>query len=226
MATSIKLYLGLGSLILLFAMLALPTLLILFFGMLPTLVAFIVDRTTRKSQAICVGSMNFAGVFPSLMELWYETANTYSEAVEIFSSVFAIGIMYSAASFGYLIYMLIPPIVTTFLNVMAQRRITLLKDAQKEIIEEWGSEVAQIVAEEAAAAAEAEAEVESPVTASDKPVDKENDFVVGNLELAEPETKNLTTEFFEGFSDRLKGAEEQNEPIEKQASAASDTAKP
>jgi hypothetical protein len=55
--------------------------------------------------------------------------------------------MYSAAAFGYLMYMVIPPMVTTFLNVMAQRRIALLRAAQKKIIGEWGPEVAQIVAD-------------------------------------------------------------------------------
>jgi hypothetical protein len=153
MANSMRVYIGICSILILFAMLALPTLLILFFGMLPTFVAFIVDRTTRKSQAICVGSMNFTGVFPSLMDLWYDTSNTYNEAVEIFSDVFIIGVMYSAAAFGYLVYMLIPPMVTTFLNVMAQRRIALLKNAQKQIIKEWGPEVAQIVADAEDAAA-------------------------------------------------------------------------
>jgi hypothetical protein len=147
MSNAMRLYIGGGSVLILVAILTLPTLLILFFGMLPTFVAFIIDRTSRKSQAICVGSMNFTGVFPSLMDLWYDTSNTYPEAVEIFSDVFVIGVMYSAAAFGYLMYMLIPPMVTTFLNVMAQRRVALLKDAQKQIIKEWGPEVAQIVAD-------------------------------------------------------------------------------
>jgi hypothetical protein len=146
MSNAKRLYIGLSSVLILFAMLALPTLLILLFGMLPTFIAFIVDRSNRKSQAICVGSMNLTGVFPSLIDLWYNTSNTYSEAVDIFSDVLAIGVMYSAAAFGYLLYMLIPPMVTTFLNVMAQRRISLLKDAQKKIIKEWGPEVSEMFA--------------------------------------------------------------------------------
>jgi hypothetical protein len=147
MGNNIKLYLGIGSLLILLIMVALPTMIILFFGMLPSVVAFIVDRSARKSQAICVGSMNFAGVFPSLMKLWVDTENSYEAATEIFSDVFIIALMYSAAAFGYLMYMVIPPMVTTFLNVMAQRRIALLRAAQKKIISEWGPEVAQIVAD-------------------------------------------------------------------------------
>ena len=147
MGSILKLYFGVFCLVILLIMVALPTVIILFFGMLPSLVAFIVDRSARKSQAICVGSMNFTGVFPSLMELWVETDNSYEAATEIFSDVFIIALMYSAAAFGYLMYMVIPPMVTTFLNVMAQRRIALLRAAQKKIIGEWGPEVAQIVAD-------------------------------------------------------------------------------
>ena len=147
MGSSLKLYFGILCLVILLVMIALPTVIILFFGMLPSLVAFIVDRSARKSQAICVGSMNFAGVFPFLMELWVDTDNSYEAATEIFSDVFIIALMYSAAAFGYLMYMVIPPMVTTFLNVMAQRRIALLSAAQKKIIGEWGPEVAQIVAD-------------------------------------------------------------------------------
>lgn len=147
MGNSLKLIFGIFSLLILLLMLIPATLVILGFGMLPTVVAFIADRSTRKSQAICVGSMNFTGVFPSLMELWFDTANTYEEAVEIFSDVFIIALMYCAAAFGYLMYTVIPPMVTTFMNVMAQRRTTLLRAAQKKIIEEWGPEVAQIVAD-------------------------------------------------------------------------------
>ena len=38
-------------------------------GMLPTIVAKIVDRSDKKYAAFCVGGMNFAGVFPSIMAL-------------------------------------------------------------------------------------------------------------------------------------------------------------
>src|SRR5512134_211283 len=46
------------------------TLLVLFFAMAPTGVAFVVDPSRGKHAALTVGGMNFAAVFPVLSSLW------------------------------------------------------------------------------------------------------------------------------------------------------------
>ena len=60
---------GLFILVLLL-MAALPTVMVIAFGMLPGMVAFIVDRSKERSATFCVGGMNLCGVFPYLLELW------------------------------------------------------------------------------------------------------------------------------------------------------------
>jgi len=129
-------------LLILLAMLiiSLPTVLILFFGLLPTIVAFIVDRTKQRYAAFCVGGMNFSGVFPYLLDVWYGR-HTVDEAMTVLTDVFALMVMYSSSAFGWIIYVMVPPVITTFLSVINERRISILRTRQREIIAEWGEDV-------------------------------------------------------------------------------------
>ena len=52
---------------------------------------------------------------------------------------------YGAAGFGWMLYVALPPVVTTFLTVMSERRVTVLKSNQKTIIDEWGKSVTTVV---------------------------------------------------------------------------------
>ena len=114
---------------------------LLFIGLLPTLVAFIIDKAPKKYSTFCVGAMNITGVFFSMLKLWAGN-NTISHAIEIITNVFDLIIMYAAASFGWLLYIAIPPVVNALLAVVAQHRITLLRSRQRELIQEWGKDIA------------------------------------------------------------------------------------
>lgn len=114
---------------------------LLFIGLLPTLVAFIIDKSPKKFSTFSVGAMNITGVFPSMLELW-AGPNTITHAVQIFTNVFDLAVMYAAASFGWLLYIAIPPVVNALLAVVSQHRITLLRTRQRELIMEWGSDIA------------------------------------------------------------------------------------
>ena len=119
---------------------SLSSMMILLFGMLPTLVAFIIDRSPRNYAMYCVGGMNFSGVFPYLLELW--TGNhDIDTAIDILTDVFNLLVMYSGAGFGWMLFMAIPPLVGAVMTVMSERRLAHLKDSQKAIIKEWGEDV-------------------------------------------------------------------------------------
>lgn len=121
-----------------------PTMIVLFFGMLPTLVAFIIDRSEQKSATFCVGSINFIGVFPYIMDLWIDN-NTLDAAISNVTDLFAMLIMYSASAFGWLLFMAMPTVVASFVTVLQQRKVAQLRGQQKELMEEWGAEVAALV---------------------------------------------------------------------------------
>lgn len=120
---------------------SLPTVMVLFFGMLPTIVAYIVDRTEEKYSTFCVGGMNFSGVFDYLLDLW-GGRHSLSGAVDVLTDVWALLVMYGSASFGWLVFNIVPPLVAAILTVMAQRRVAQLRTMQRQLIEEWGEEVA------------------------------------------------------------------------------------
>ncbi|HEY9163702.1 MAG TPA: acyl-CoA synthetase [Magnetovibrio sp.] len=123
---------------------AAPTMIVLFFGMLPTLVAYIIDRSEQKSATFCVGSINFIGVFPYIMDLWVKN-NGIDAALNDVTDLFAMLIMYSSAAFGWLLFMAMPTVVASFVTVIQQRKVAQLRAQQKELIEEWGAEVAALV---------------------------------------------------------------------------------
>ncbi|MBT3990297.1 MAG: hypothetical protein HON14_07630 [Rhodospirillaceae bacterium] len=116
------------------------SIILLFIGLLPTLVAFIIDKSSKKYSTFCVGAMNITGVFPSLLELW-AGQNTIGHAIQIITNVFDLIVMYAAASFGWLLYIAIPPVVNALLAVVAQHRITQLRSRQRELIGEWGEDI-------------------------------------------------------------------------------------
>ena len=132
-----------------------PTVMLLFFGLLPSVVAGVIDRVEGKYATYCVFGMNFSGVFPFLTDIWFGE-HSIDSAVEILTNPLDLMIIYGAAAFGWMLYVAVPPVITTFLSVMSQRRVTALRENQGKIIEEWGEAVATALeTAEAAEAAEA-----------------------------------------------------------------------
>lgn len=119
---------------------ALPTVLFLTFAMLPAVCALIVDRTDEKSATFCVGGLNFCGVFPYLMELWFGD-HSLDQAIRLLTDVFVLAVMYGGAGMGWMLYLSLPPVIASFIQVMSQRRLQQLRKTQQEIVEEWGEEV-------------------------------------------------------------------------------------
>ena len=130
----------LAIILLLVLYLSLPTVVLLAFGLIPSLVAYILDRTPQKNATYCVASLNIAGVFPFLMDLW-RGSHEVGQVVTILTDVFTLLLMYGAAAFGWMVYMSVPPVIAAFRAVMEQHRLTQLKDIQRQLIEEWGEEV-------------------------------------------------------------------------------------
>ncbi len=120
--------------------LSLPTVVLLFLGLLPAIVAFIVDDNPRKYATKCVVASNFAGVWFFLLRLW-TGEHSLAETMAILTDVYAWLLMYSAAALGWLCYLWFPSIAALFMEMTAERRIAGLKLKQKKLIEAWGEGV-------------------------------------------------------------------------------------
>ncbi|KAA5607641.1 hypothetical protein F1188_02475 [Roseospira marina] len=120
----------------------LPTVLVLVVAMLPTGAALVVDRSASRSGWLCVGGLNFAALAPSLFELWFEN-NTLEFATGIISNVFTLMLIYGAAAVGWIIYMTMPQVIASVMDMTSSHRIERLKAHQQDLAEEWGPEVAR-----------------------------------------------------------------------------------
>lgn len=123
---------------------SMPTVLLLVFGLLPTVVAWVIDRSDQKYATFCVFGMNFSGLFPFLTDLWFKD-HSIESATRILTNVFDLMVIYGAAAFGWLMFKTVPPVITTFMTVMLQHRVTTLREQQKVITEEWGEGVSMLV---------------------------------------------------------------------------------
>lgn len=139
---------GKGSLALLIAIcslpllyMLLPTMILLFFTMLPTGAAFFLERKTERYAWITVGGLNFAGVAPSLIELWF--GGQRMDQVWKIMSLATLIVSYGSAAFGWLLFMAVPPLVGVFLTLSAGHNVTRLRARQRQLVDHWGPEVAQ-----------------------------------------------------------------------------------
>ena len=112
-------------------------------GMLPTLVAWLIERRqTHRYAWYCVGGLNAAGVLPFVFNLWaYD--NSIGHSLDILASVSTFFVMYMAAAFGWLLYNAMPSLIGVFIALAATRRSVRLRNEQKKLIEEWGEEVTE-----------------------------------------------------------------------------------
>lgn len=119
---------------------SLPTMMLLFAGMLPTLVAALTDRSSSRYAWICVGGLNFAGLCPAVLTLWFGH-HEITYALHQVTSVRVMLMAYVAAAGGWALYFIAPPIVMTVMAATSKRRASSLHSQLKKLEEEWGNEV-------------------------------------------------------------------------------------
>ena len=124
---------------LLAAILFIPTTIVLVIGMLPTLVAVLVDRG-GGTRAVTVGAMNLCGCTPFLMDLW-TTSHDTAFAVGLVTDPRTIIVMYAAAGIGYMVDWALSGIIATIMIQRATSRLNAIRVRQDEMIVRWGREV-------------------------------------------------------------------------------------
>ncbi len=130
------------GLLLPFAGMLLPTLTVLALGLLPTLGAYVADRSREKHLALTVGLMNLCGCLPALAKLW-AAGQSFVALGRVVHDAYGWLIAYGAAGCGWAIYLLMPAIVAAHYQVSSTSQIQALKQSQRTLIELWGEEVAE-----------------------------------------------------------------------------------
>lgn len=124
---------------LLAAVLFMPTTILLVVGMLPTVVAALIDRK-GGARAITVGALNLCGCIPFLMDLWTK-GHTSALSVSLITDPLTIIVMYAAAGIGYMIDWALSGIVATILVQRSTSRLEAVRKRQADLVARWGKEV-------------------------------------------------------------------------------------
>lgn len=119
---------------------SLPTILVMFIGLLPAVVAAVVERGDNRYAWVCVGGVNFAGLAPWLFKLWFGH-HTLQFAFEEVTDITMLLVAYGAAGIGSILYLALPPVVATIMSATSQHRALGLQASQRKLIELWGDGV-------------------------------------------------------------------------------------
>ena len=126
--------------VVLFAATALPLFLVTAGGLIPTIVAAVVDRYRGKYLTRTVGAMNLAGLAPMVVRLW-GTGDNLSAAIEILTRPVNWLIMYGAAAVGWGIFLAMPAVARVIVDLQAEQIQAQLRERADRLVEEWGEEV-------------------------------------------------------------------------------------
>jgi hypothetical protein len=136
------------SVTVLLAMTAMPVCILLIAGMIPSITAYVVDRTPRRMLTLTVASLNFAGTVPFCARLWFVPDGMRTLA-PMLAEPWVWMVMYLAAAAGWLLHFAMPPIVTLVLERSLDMRKAKYLAIQQRLEAEWGPEVNPAEGEEA-----------------------------------------------------------------------------
>ena len=118
----------------------LPTLVLLTPLMLPTIAALMFDRDKGKHLALAVGMLNFCGSLQGLGALWAE-GQTFKDVWPVLGDPLIWMFAYAAAGMAWLVYIIIPPIISTYYKAASEARIRTLMQKQQKLIDAWGDDL-------------------------------------------------------------------------------------
>lgn len=141
----------------------LPTTILIFFGMMPTFAALVIDPTPDRIKTMAVGCMNIAGVVPFLVELWTGgEAQSIGAAFAIVARAESMITMYSAAAAGYIIFYTVSGFVSKIILERGKVRFEEVKRRLSELERKWGREVTGAVPLDERGFPEEEADDDTP----------------------------------------------------------------
>ncbi len=117
----------------------LPTSLLLFVGMMPSVAAFFIDKTRQQLKAMTVGCLNFAACFPYWLTL-VSSGHTMDLAWEILSPT-SMSLMYTGALAGYTVEWGVSLVVSVAMVQKGKGKLRSVRKQKEKTIERWGSEV-------------------------------------------------------------------------------------
>lgn len=122
------------------ALVFLPTTAVLTVGMIPTLVAFVVDGSKRRYLTITVGGLNLVGSLYFLHQLWTLGQGLGDIRIVLGNSYGWLASL-SGAACGWLLFLGMPFVIRHIAAAEARIRLYTLRREQEKLIQDWGQQV-------------------------------------------------------------------------------------
>jgi hypothetical protein len=110
---------------------------LLLIGMLPAIVALIVDTTARKSWAKTVFCFNFSGILPYVVDIYLGGSNSLSSLEESMGDMTMWLVTYGSAGAAWIVIWFCPIIMETWLRYYHQFRVEQHLKRSAKLDEEW-----------------------------------------------------------------------------------------
>lgn len=123
------------------AMVFLPTTAVVTTGMIPTLVALVIDSSPKRYLTITVGGLNLVGC-AYFMHLLWSMPQGVSAVMTVLGSSYGWLCALTGAGCGWLLFLSMPPLVRSFASAQARIRLFRLNRDMERMIEDWGADVA------------------------------------------------------------------------------------
>lgn len=110
------------------------------FGMLPSIVSDVIDKTDTKLASRVIMSFNFSGISPYLFEMW----NNQDNGQVVFRIMYdpsTWGAVYIISMLGWLAIWLFPTVMILIIRKSSQVKVIAYKEEQDRILDEWGHQI-------------------------------------------------------------------------------------
>ncbi len=115
--------------------------LIILFGILPAMVAILIDQEERKYISKIVLAFNLMGLIPYVIRILRGKGLSDSVAIDIMVEPVTWMIIYGYAAIGWLVYWLIPELGQIVNDWIINSKIHKLNDKIDVLSSEWGDEI-------------------------------------------------------------------------------------
>jgi hypothetical protein len=141
----VYIYTLVGLIVVALMMFATPAFVLFMVGIVPAMVAVVVDREPGRNASLAVAATNIAGVAPFVVELLIN-GPTMARAMSMLTDVFVLAVMYGTAAIGWGLVLGMPKVAAVYINVTNEARIQVLRREQKRLVDEWGEAVKEFPA--------------------------------------------------------------------------------
>lgn len=122
------------------SLVSLYSVILVMFGMLPGLIAMIIDQETKRYISKIVLTFNAAGLAPFIAKV-LSSKGSSSIAIDMIIDPRTWLMIYLAASIGWIVYWAFPQIGIALNNMKTQIIIQKLNFEMDRLVEEWGDDI-------------------------------------------------------------------------------------